>query len=340
MEVVTEEKIPPCQILFIFGNGFDLSLNMKTSYYDVYETYVQNPSNSATIEAFKRDLANRKPFDKWADFETGMAQYARALSSEDEFIECIRDFKEHLANHLQEENDKIYHTMSKEENFFRVLYEWENAMECFWHHGLTHNVKKQIRDLIKDKEVIYQFLTFNYTDSIEWIRIVQEEKFDNKHSKSLSNSPLHIHGQVLLDIVLGVDNPMQLSELPYVLSRKGKRAFIKPFFNEQYDEERVQLAQQMIAESTIICTYGFSMGETDKMWTDRLIQWLESDKRHHLIIFQYDTASYNECNFDEMMDVEDEKKALLAMRLGIRNERLKNQIHIPIGHDIFNFDFS
>lgn len=151
---------------------------------------------------------------------------------------------------------------------------------------------------------------------------------------------MHIHGQVLLDIVLGVDNPMQLSELPYVLSRKGKRAFIKPFFNEQYDEERVQLAQQMIAESTIICTYGFSMGETDKMWTDRLIQWLESDKRHHLIIFQYDTASYNECNFDEMMDVEDEKKALLAMRLGIRNERLKNQIHIPIGHDIFNFDFS
>ena len=82
-------------ITFILGNGFDLSLHMETSYSDVYNTYVDTPSSSEVIVAFKNELKKRKPFDKWSDFEMGMAEYAESLSSEEELIECVRDFKQH-----------------------------------------------------------------------------------------------------------------------------------------------------------------------------------------------------------------------------------------------------
>ena len=73
-------------ITFILGNGFDLSLHMKTGYSHVYSTYVDTPSSSYTIAAFKSELRNRTPFDKWSDFEMGMAEYAQSLSSEEEGV--------------------------------------------------------------------------------------------------------------------------------------------------------------------------------------------------------------------------------------------------------------
>ena len=94
-------------ITFILGNGFDLSLHMETSYSDVYRTYVDTDSSSDTIATFKKELRNRTPFDKWADFEMGMAEYAESLSSEDELIECVRDFKQHMVEHLRKEDKQL-----------------------------------------------------------------------------------------------------------------------------------------------------------------------------------------------------------------------------------------
>ena len=94
-------------ITFILGNGFDLSLHMETSYSHVYNTYVDTPSSSAVIATFKNELKKRKPFDKWSDFEMGMAEYAESLSSEEELIECVRDFKQHMVSHLINEDQQL-----------------------------------------------------------------------------------------------------------------------------------------------------------------------------------------------------------------------------------------
>ena len=96
-----------CKITFIIGNGFDLNLGMKTRYADIYDSYVNTPSQTAAIAAFKRDLHDHTRYDKWADFELGMAKYAKTLRDENEFIQCIRDFKVHMVKHLIMENEQI-----------------------------------------------------------------------------------------------------------------------------------------------------------------------------------------------------------------------------------------
>lgn len=150
---------------------------------------------------------------------------------------------------------------------------------------------------------------------------------------------LHIHGSLQNDVVLGVDNERQLQCLPYPLSVRGKRAFIKPYFNEQYDARRVLEARKMIEDSEVVCIFGFSMGESDRMWIQLLAEWLCRNANHHLIYYEYDEHLYAPCNYDEIMDAEEEKKQRLLKRLGLGSkDAIDKQVHIPIKEKIFAFD--
>lgn len=320
-------------ITFILGNGFDLSLHMETSYSHVYSTYVDTPSSSDVIAAFKNELKNRKPFDRWSDFEMGMAEYAESLSSEEELVECVRDFKQHMVWHLRNEDHQLERIIQSGFYDSQLIKELDRSFESF-HGGFSPNVKAEFERLTDKEFWNYNVITFNYTQSLEYL---YRAKF--KQQKTVMDLPLHIHGDLYNDVVLGVDNTDQIRNTAYKLTKKGRRAFVKTIFNEQYDKARVTKAKKMISNSSIICTYGFSLGESDKLWIDLIVEWLKKDVDHHLVVYRYDTTTYNRCVYDELMDVEDEKKEELLLRLGISDSNLENQIHIPVGYDIFNFEF-
>lgn len=318
------------KVTFILGNGFDLGLGLKTSYNDMYDSYVMhNKGDSPNISDFKFELMFYDSYDNWSDFEMGMAKYAKQLSSEEDLIECVRNFKQHMVKHLREENDSITKIRLNSDGILKLQNELTRSKTKFY-QGLTPNVTKQIKNLIGDaRSTEYNYITFNYTTVLEYIFAMVE----------LEKPPLHIHGTLDKDVVLGVDNIEQLNDIRFELSKKGKRAFIKSEFNNQYDEDRVDTAMKIINESDIICTYGFSMGDSDRTWINALIEWMIADKNHHLVVYQYDTQKYNQYNYDEIMDVEEDKKEILINKLGIADKGLDNQIHIPIANDIFNFDF-
>lgn len=334
-------SVPKCKVTFILGNGFDLNLGMKTSYADVYASYLKTPSHTPVIESFKNELQMRTPYDKWADFEMGMAEYAQTLVCEEELVECVRDFKRHMVAHLENEIIQIGEKLLDPENGFAIIYALRSSIEEFY-SGLVPNDSNLLERMIKDSIIDYCFLTFNYTDTLELVFSAVAEfqrKYGNKPFEYIKDAPLHIHGSLVKNVVIGVDNASQLKDLPYALSSKGKRAFIKPVFNEQYDLERVEIAQKMILNSSIICIYGFSMGESDKRWVKLLATWLEQNPDHHLVFFEYDTKEYVRCNSDEMIDAEEEKKIRLLKRLNIHNDAVLKQLHIPIGDKLFNFEF-
>ena len=180
----------------------------------------------------------------------------------------------------------------------------------------------------------YSFLSFNYTYTLD--TLLQFSR--------IGSVPVHIHGTLNNDVILGVDSIEQLNGCPYPTTRKMQRAFIKPKFNEAYDSERLETARSMILNSDIICSYGFSYGESDETWLELILQWLISDSRHHLVAYQFDDTAYDKFNSDILMDAEDEKKEMLLKKLSAPlltdDVNILNQVHIPVGYDIFNFDFS
>ena len=327
----TTQKEPA--ITFILGNGFDRSLYMKTAYEHVYDTYVDTPSRTNVIDTFKSELRKRKKYGKWSDFEMGMAEYAKTLLSEDKFVECVRDFKQHMVEHLRKEEKQLESLVQSGFYDSQIIRELERSFEKF-HCGFSPNIKKEFERLTDNDFWNYNVITFNYTKSLEYLHVA---KYRNQ--KIIMNQPLHIHGELDNDVVLGVSNVEQIKSTAYKITKKGCRAFVKTIFNEQYDIDRVLTAKRMLESSTIICAYGFSLGESDQLWVDLIVEWLKKDMDHHLVVYEHDTTTYNRCVYDELMEIEDEKREKLMRRLGITDSDLENQIHIPVGYDIFNFEF-
>ena len=150
---------------------------------------------------------------------------------------------------------------------------------------------------------------------------------------------INIHGTLGNDVVLGVDNEAQLNHIQFDLSKRGKRAFLKPFFNDEFDKRRAEEAERIIKSSNIICVYGMSLGDSDLTWRKMIKEWLQGNPAHHLFYFCYSASKISQRSFDELMDREEDEKIKLLVRFSIENgldNPISNQIHIPIGVNIFN----
>ena len=333
MPLFNPNNIPKeCKITFIIGNGFDLGLGMNTRYTDVYREYIKKQSQSETIAKFKDDLQKdeKHNYENWSDFEIGMAEYAKTLPNEDALVECVRDFKDSMVDHLRIEEQHILQLIADQKNYKDIANEFLHSTNQFY-EGLIPNVANILKSKMNDDR-IFQYITFNYTTVFDELLAVAEHYYRKE-----SVLPLHIHGQLEKDVVLGIDNEEQLYGCTFSLTRKGKRAFVKTYFNEQYDNTRVELAKKIILESDIICVYGFAMGETDNTWVWLLSDWLLENEHRHLIVYQYNSPKLDSYKFDEIMDIEDNLKIELLKTLQIEEEHVLNQIHIPVGRDIFNF---
>lgn len=323
-------------VTFMIGNGFDLRLGMKTRYTDMYDGYISTPSDNEIIEIFKATLKSNssQKYQTWGDFEIAMAHHAKNFKKEEDFISCVRDFKMYMSDHLQNEQKSFIAKLEEcGKKFFAN--EMVKSLRSFY-VGQTPNVRNAINQIGNINRAFFQFVTFNYTNVLERLLYgIPLEPFFVKHER-----PIHIHGIINSDIVLGADNISQLGQLPFKITRKLERAFIKPKFNLQYDKTRVEETQRAIDQADIICIYGMSLGESDKTWIDKISSWLIDNDSHHLIYYHYSDKSFQGWEIDKKMDKEDELKESLLVKLNIpleRREEIFEQIHIPVGYDIFNF---
>lgn len=316
-------------ITFIIGNGFDINCGMKCTYRDVYQEYKKEPSPSAVIEKFKKEIdPNSKT---WADFEVAMAQHLPNFSTEREFLLCLRDFKKYLNFHLNKEDKRILKLISNDYVLDAARKEMARSFNGFY-KGISPNVDRKIETIFRRRSSFCRAITFNYTSTFDKLYdLIPEMK---------EKSVLHIHGSLNNnDIVLGMDNIKQLPNVSFEFSAKAERAFIKPTFNRQFDEARLEQAIMWIEDSTIICVYGLSLGESDLTWRDMLVQWLLKDDDHHLFLYDYEYSSLPQLTADEKLDhEEDAKQKLLASwnLFATEYKKVINQIHIPCAYNIFN----
>ena len=330
LKKLSEER----NVTFIIGNGFDLGLGLKTRYINIYEGYIKSTSSSENISKFKSELAKQESnnYENWSDFEMGMAEYAKKLSSENELVECVRDFKGYMVKHLSIENGRFLKKLNDDSSYaIEINKEFQRSLKLFY-NGLIPNVVNQINGILGDYTINRNYITFNYTDSLEACIALR-----NKYNTIIEKPPIHIHGRLREDVVLGIDNIFQIKNLEYDITEKTKKAFIKTYFNERFDKKRVDDVKEIIRKSNVICVFGFSMGDSDKTWRCLLKEWLQENSEHHLVLYQYDEAKYNLYNRDEIMDAEDEAKKTMLDKFAIKDENILKQIHIPIGFKIFDF---
>ena len=321
-------------ITFMIGNGFDLNLGLKTSYSDMYKGYIESPSQNDSISLLKKLLEDDAPlYETWGDFEMAMAKHATQYADEDSFVTALRDFRRHLTTHLRKENEAFAKFQHNSQGYMpSYRQEFDRSLDSFY-KGQTPNVVREIdsRTRVAGSRK-YKFIVFNYTETFDSIARISRKFADITIS--------HIHGKLGEDILLGIDNLEQMSQTPFDCSEKTNRTFIKPKFNEEYDSERLNKTIAMIQNSDVICAFGVSFGESDKMWLDAVVDWLQESPTNHLVYYMYNEKDYADVFPDEKMEEEDELKRVLLNRLCKETslvQRIFNQVHIPLGHKIFNF---
>lgn len=313
-------------ITFLIGNGFDLNCGLKSSYHDIYLEYIKQPSSSDVIAKFKKDLWDK--IDNWGDFEVAMADYMKNFKTENDFLECLRDFISFTESYLLKQEKEIL-DLDNDKIKKKAADEMIKSFSTF-NIGVTHTL-----DALEVANKNINVVVFNYTST-----------FDTLCSYCYPYYPyvdkiIHIHGKLNDDVVMGIDNIEQVQNTSYVLSRKGKRAFIKSYFNEQYDPKRLEDAENVILDSNVICAFGMSLGESDLRWRNLLLEWMSNDSNAHLFVYQYDCSSLPRLRAEERMDKEDDKKIELLNSWGIIGDEVDtyfDQIHIPCCKNIFNIE--
>ncbi len=320
-------------VLFLLGNGFDKGCGLKCSYPEIYKEYIKSESSTPTIENIKKDIL----FDvtTWADYEMGLAKYAKKLESGEQLQECVRDMKSFLHNYLASEQEQFFKRVSTPEVKQAIRSEILRSFREYY-SDITPNISKIVENnnRIDGKDDV-NIITFNYTNLVDGLLSLIKEAYGFAQFGEI----IHIHGSIdNKDITLGIDNESQLT-VDYFLSKKNKRAIIKPYYNMEIDKHRLENAQKLIYSSQNICCFGLSLGDSDKMWRDQLINELKENEDMQLFIYQYDLFDYEYVSKDEMLDIGEERAENLLKQWGVvDSESLLSRIHVPCGKHIFDID--
>jgi uncharacterized protein YihD (DUF1040 family) len=320
-------------ITYIIGNGFDLNLGLRTSYTNFYDYYNSLTTTKEKIKFLKESIA--KDYQTWADLELGLGEYTTKLNNNSEFDEIFEDLTEQLAIYLEREQSSYDFTKIDKTKFFRDL--------CFPENYLRFedlNIIKSYRDQWKAHHWSVRIITLNYTLSLENIVGNKNLNFsigETPFGKKISIRNIdHLHGYIDDRMIVGVNDVSQIKNEALRNEQEILEAFVKPTCNSSSKAGVDKFCKGHIANSDLICIFGSSLGDTDKIWWDLIGSQLK--KGIKLLIFTRGNEISKRWLYKKLRHDRDIKKYLLDKTTLTENEKEKvnENIFIALNTDMFS----
>ena len=268
------------QILFIVGNGFDLNLGMKTRYVDFYEYYHNIETKTDSIIKLKSHL--KENIETWSDLEKSLGDYTINIKNEEEFDEIIEDIGDKLSEYLKlQENQNDFNKFSGNELFDYLSFP-ENSLPLADKNKITI-----FKDRWKNKWFV-NIITLNYTTSLEKLlgENITNLKIGAHNELGIFLKKIeHLHGYTDDRMILGVNDVSQLKNTDFHNIRNITEAIIKPNCNKSLKHTIDDWAVEQIQSANLICIFGSSIGETDKIWWELIGERM---KQQECLLIIYD----------------------------------------------------
>lgn len=333
-------------ITYLIGNGFDLNQGLKTRYVDFYPYFKENASDTNRIKEWITPKS-----ELWSDMEYAIGQSLdKVITQEDkeQFYKDKVEIDNLLGNYLREEEAKL---------------------ELFSDNELVSEIKRSIGSLTSDStdmgksaiirslqqfssrtNIRFNFVSFNYTDAQEKVFNIAKKSGikisipgDPRTTRTgVINRNFNVHGTIENGMIVGVNDKSQINNIELQKDDEFVRNIVKPYMNATLDNDNTNVVKRIISSSDILCIYGMSLGETDKLWWEEVVNWLRGSASRKLVI-------YNRVNPDEIhrnhpilvnAAKENVKRKLFASVEGIdmnTTEALKKQIIVLNNKSLFNF---
>lgn len=327
-------------ITFLIGNGFDIGLGLKTKYEDFYKEYcVINNDDNNNIKNFKEILKKRNNENDfnivdWSDFELAFGLHSRDFSIHEKelYIERFEDFVYKFNEYLEKEEAKLDYS-----NEVIIVETMEKAINTYFHirNDDRHEIEK-IYNSMKSKR-IYNFISFNYTRSIDNCANIISNKWKENTNKGVGKC-VHIHGYIDANMIMGVNDASQIVVEEFSKDNNIINTIVKPKQNIDsrtgYEREVIPL----IRNSDIICIYGMSIGATDKKWWNIISHWLAGNYTRKLVILLYDKEYNPRFTFNQLKIINRVVDRFLSYSDLSDNkiDDIRSRICVGVNHNVFS----
>lgn len=323
-------------ITFLVGNGFDVNLGLKTRYTDFYPYYLDKKHDDFLSKTIAKDYEN------WADLEVSLGRCLNQITPEDidTFLDSKGVLENDLAEYLKIEEQRV--SLSEKTtcaDFSQKLVDFYKEFSLK-DQSEFFSWQKSINSMIR-----YNFISFNYTDALDRIvNLAKKQPFPGIHTclntriQDGLGSILHIHGTLINDLILGVNDVSQIAN-PVLHDQTGLTDYIiKPSVNDSLGEQRTKIAEQIIDNSDYVCVYGMSLGDTDRLWWEYLLQWLCSGNSRRLVLYIYDKQPKNPSGQQKLRRINKWKNIFLRKANATDSiiEKIRSQIIVLIRSNIFD----
>ena len=330
-------------ITFLVGNGFDLNLGLKTSFSDFAKVYstMDSKSVSENLQRFRKEIEQDQAL--WSFAEMALGQYTRAFEEGEgeRFSECHTDYCEQLAVYLKGQETRFDYSRYAD-RICKAFTRLESIMTPY--PIQERDSLKQVYANHSGEEIDYNFICFNYTETLDNCLLILDEKkkvlgthqYNNRSLSHKIAQLCHVHGTVKGNMVFGVNDDSQIGNLGVFNCEYGdiyKRLLIKQMANESYAELTDFRAAQIINSSHIIYIYGMSLGITDTLWWERINAWLTSRNDRHLIIYKHNAPIKSVLPVKFQRFESEQKRAFLAFGKAPQEERRSIEARIHISTD-------
>lgn len=289
------------EITFLVGNGFNASLGLKTSYSNFYaylnrlmsseEAKLKDNTIIDNIHAEFNNSNNKNAQEKrWSDLEVGLGEFtAKCKCTPEEFLEQKYEIDNLLVEFLSEEQSKFNMDEFNEKELEKYANIFRNSLVKFSDFFPPED-KAIIANTIASYggSTKYNIIDFNYTYCVDDIWDTTLLKLgDNSRAYSSFGTKIHVHGELGLSPILGVDNVEQIANTEWRQNSSFVEMIVKEKMNKITKQDRTNQARAIIKNSAIIIVYGMSLGKTDQLWWKEIANWLVSNDKHKLIIYAH-----------------------------------------------------
>lgn len=266
-------------ITFLLGNGFDINLGLNTRYKDFYKYYTQQPSKNVLIEELKNNIG--KNHKTWADLEIALGDYLKNIRDADDFDVIFEDILEHLAVHIENEEGRFTHDLEDKKEFYLDL--------AYPESHLLELDKQKVNRYLKDENRYLNIITFNYTKVLERLCGFESEpislpRLNTREARLMGIK--HIHGYLKENMILGVNDISQINNEEFKTNPDITEAIVKQECNMSIKHLIHNDCMRTIRSSDMICLFGLSIGDTDKIWWKSIGSHLHDNSKAILIIFE------------------------------------------------------
>lgn len=143
-------------------------------------------------------------------------------------------------------------------------------------------------------------------------------------------------------MILGVNDESQVDNNRFAKSRKFRIPFLKQAANQRLHNLKTELSAQYINESDVVCIFGMSLGETDRIWWEKIGDWLLEDTDRLLVIYEY-RNNFNPILPNELITMEEDVQdkffsynEKFQTMDELTKEKVRDQISVAINTDMFS----